>query len=596
MQLSCIYQGDGMVTDNNNFFDRYGKRWAKGTDPLSIELWCFRNAKSPGQKAQHARNAVEMIWGHEDCSKQFLWTPWALRMLDQYCRNEYLGVAGCASSGKSDFGAVIAIIEFISAPLHTMVLVTSTSLKDSRKRIWGAIRDYWVAAQPFGLPGKLVDSHGIITYAEGDGKRSGDRSGIALIAADAKKEKESMAKLIGFKNKRVRLIADEHPELTPAILEAAQSNLSNNEDFKMMSMGNPASHYDPFGVFCKPKLGWESVTPDDEEWETELGFCIRFDGEKSPNILAGKNIYPWMITQSKLDAAKKNLGEKSLSYWRMFRGFWSPTGDEDSVYSEADIALTGADQKVTEWRKGSTPTKVAALDPSFTTGGDRCPLMFGLYGETEAGAWVLQPTRYTFLSEDVTEKNIPRTHQIVKQFKDKCIEEGVSPLYVGYDSTGAGSPFGDVVSSEWSSEPLRVHFGGAASDRVVSASDRTLCKERYANRVTELWFSGKELLRTRQLKGIPTEVAREMCARSYVTEKAGGLRVKVEPKEEMRKRTGESPDLADCFFVMIEMCRERLAFQSSELPKDWDKRSDRWDKRVKRLDIVSRSGHFLTRM
>jgi hypothetical protein len=34
-----------------------------------------------------------------------------------------------------------------------MVLVTSTTLKDSRKRIWGSIRDYWQAAPA--LPGKL---------------------------------------------------------------------------------------------------------------------------------------------------------------------------------------------------------------------------------------------------------------------------------------------------------------------------------------------------------------------------------------------------------------------------------------------------------
>jgi hypothetical protein len=100
----------------------------------------------------HFKRIVSALWP-EDGPKPFVWHPWAERMLEASCRNKYLAVAGCASSGKTDYFAIWAIVNFIVAPYDTMVLVTSTTLKDSRKRIWGSIRDYWQAAPA--LPGKL---------------------------------------------------------------------------------------------------------------------------------------------------------------------------------------------------------------------------------------------------------------------------------------------------------------------------------------------------------------------------------------------------------------------------------------------------------
>jgi hypothetical protein len=548
---------DGRVVDVTDKEWQYGRWWSKKIDQFNRELYSFRNPiaveKGGELPEHHFKRIVSALWP-EDGPKPFVWHPWAERMLEASCQNQYLAVAGCASSGKTDFFAVWAIVNFIAAPYDTMVLVTSTTLKDSRKRIWGSIRDYWQAAPP--LPGKLVDSMGLIRFEDGTGGTS-DKCGITLIAAEKKKEKEAVGKLIGFKNRRVIVIADEMPELSESILEASASNLSLNPEFQFIGIGNPASRFDAFGILAKPKGGWQSISPLEEEWDTERGLCIRFDGERSPNVLTGKTIYPWIVTQAKLDEAKARFGENSLAYYRMFRGYWAPTGDEDNIYSETEIISAGADGEAI-WLE--PPTKIAGLDPAFTNGGDRTPIQFGEFGISRDGIPTLMFTHRKLLQDNVHDKKRTRTEQIVQQFKDTCEAEGVEPWCASYDKSGAGGPFGDVVSMVWSPEVLGVQFGGKASELPVSISDSALSSERYTNRVSELWFGAKELIRTGQLKGIDRELAKEMCARKYSTKKGASIRMEVESKTDMKARTGASPDLADAAMILIELCRQRFGF------------------------------------
>ena len=43
---------------------------------------------------------------------------------------------------------------------------------------------------------------------------------------------------------------------------------------------------------------------------------------------------------------------------------------------------------------------------------------------------------------------------------------------------------------------MRVGFGGKPSDKRVSMSSKLTGVEMYTNRVSEMWFVGKELMRT----------------------------------------------------------------------------------------------------
>lgn len=552
---------------------KYGKLWApQGGKPPSdmlIEFQAFRNRitgpECPGAHI-HFKNIVNAIWNHPKSTKKVDWNPWAERMIEQLCNHKYLAIAGCASSGKTRIGGALwGIVNFLAAPRETKVLLTSTSLKDSRQRVWGEVEEYWMAAAQLmggeqNLPGELASSAGMIRYKDGD-MRS-DRQGLTLIAGEKSKAKESIGKVIGFKGTRVILIADELPELSEALINAAESNLASNPEFQMIGIGNPNSYFDPFGVFCEPEKGWNSISELDYEWKTKKGFCIRFDAEKSPNILAGKTIYPYMMTQEKLDDFQKRLGTRTLRYYRMVKGFWCPTGSEEAIYSEPDIVNYEGNTKAI-WRE--PPTTIAALDPAFTKGGDRCILHFGKCGFNMDGLRTLEWTEHLQLEEDATNKSQSRTDQVVDQLIQECKLRDVSLKHLVVDSTGGGKPFCDVIRSRWGAGFLEVNFSGAATDTPASGTDSRPAKEVYMDVLSEIWFAGREYLQAGQIKGIYPALAEELCARMYKTASRG--RIQVEPKKEMKKRLGKSPDLADAALLALFLCRQRLGMSSNATSK-----------------------------
>lgn len=468
--------------------------------------------------------------------------------------------------------------------------MTSTSLKEARKRIWGATLDYWSAVP--GLPGKVIDSQGLIRLQTGSGKseeKFSDRCGISLIAAERKQEREAIGKLIGLKQDRLIFIGDEMPELSEAILEACYTNLSSNPEFWLFALGNFKSVYDAFGQFIKPIGGYQSITVADKEWKTERGSCLHFDALESPNWLAKENKWPVAKVEF-IQSAIDHDGVDSPGFWRMFRSFPCPGGNEQSIYSEADLIKFNAEE--TPIWEGKEKTRVAGLDPSFTMGGDRAPLVLGWYGRDRDGRMVVCADQMILLIEDVNKKDEPRNFQIARQFKTACEAAGVLPENAAYDGTGAGGPFGDIVSEVWDRKVLRVLFGGKASDIPFSAHDPTPAVKKCVNRVTELWYVGLEFLRHRQLKGIFPALAKEMCGREFTTEKTGEIRLRVESKEDMKSRIGRSPDIADAFFVMLDLTRQRLGAmpggeggmrQGGDTKKSWEQLTRRFRPQLRTL-------------
>jgi hypothetical protein len=115
----------------------------------------------------------------------------------------------------------------------------------------------------------------------------------------------------------------------------------------------------------------------------------------------------------------------------------------------------------------------------------------------------------------------------------------------------------------WSRKLYASTFPGGPTDKPVSAFDSTLCSERYANRVSEIWYSAKEAMRSGQIKGLGADVIRELTTRKKQDEKGLQLRIRIESKLEMKNHTDKSPDIADAAMGLCELCCERLGFSSA---------------------------------
>ena len=205
---------------------------------------------------------------------------------------------------------------------------------------------------------------GLIRYEYGGFQTN--KGGIELISTDANKQKESSEKLQGYKRDHVILIGDEWDTLPPMLLKTAKSNLTGNKHMKCVGAFNPTSRFSNGGLLSKPKAGWESIDENTMEWETDLGIAIRFDATVSQNVVERKAIWKGLITWEQVEEDKERMGEDSPEYWTMLRGFFPPTGDATTLFSEAElISQYKAHQKVITEFSGweSQPDMIAGLDP-----------------------------------------------------------------------------------------------------------------------------------------------------------------------------------------------------------------------------------------
>lgn len=550
---------------------------------LLWELYCYKIGHSIAKgglgRAGHFKKITEILWpvGEkvERGKFQFIWHPWAEKMNEfthehpvTHVQYPHLSVSGCGSSGKSMFFSAYALVNWLCDPPNTLVAATSVDIPSARKRVWAFISKLFNSVGC--LPGKLVDSQCKIVTMVG-GQRKPDDSGICIIAASRTKEREAVEKIIGMKNSRVFFIADELPELSPAILDACFANLSKNPLFQLVGLGNFKSRYDPFGELTTPTSGYDMLSVDDEDWETKYGWCIRFDGTKSPNVLLRRDEYPKIYGIKDLKNDMDLYGPTSALYWRYCRSFETLAGVEKTVYSESDLLVGKAyDQPI--WV--GNYVNVAASDPAYTNGGDRFILYFGKYGMTTDGKMTIAFDSYKLLREDVgkmSQRN--RSYQMADQIKAECEKRGVQPKHYAQDTTTAGSALADVVSEVWSPKIYRVDFSGLATERIAS-TDGKISRQLYVNRISELWYTGREFVRYGQIKGLHKETARELKARLYSDVKGSeGARIVVEPKKDMKTRLLFSPDLGDAAMILVDLCRERLGAIPSKMTGEGGKPS-----------------------
>lgn len=446
---------------------------------------------------------------------------------------------------------------------RTSVTLTSTSKGIISQRVWPVIQRCFHEGlrviedrQPTRLKwGHMVDSQKTVMALRPDGTRDQKHSIIAM-AVESGELSKAVDKIKGRHTERMMLIVDEANSTPQAIFECIPNMLTSVREMIVLVIGNAVSRLDPHGLCCEPAKGWKSVTIDSEQWDTKgvarwgiaPGVCLHFDGAKSPNVLAGrtvfKNIYSYERWQGVL-----RMGEEyrnTLQHWSQDRGFWPPDGISTTVFSEAMVISHDGTGKFS-WL--ASPRPCAALDPAF--GGDNCVLQFGELGQLLGGRLALQLTDATLVPFDPDSPDAI-DYQIAKYVIAKCKERSVDPGLFGMDSTGTGRGIYAFIQQLWSNRAIGVEFGGAASELPASSDDPRPAHEVYANRVTELWYSCRELLCADQLKGLYQQAIIEACARVY---EFVSRRYRLEPKPEMKARVGYSPDYMDSIVVLVDVAR-----------------------------------------
>lgn len=551
---------------------------------LDIELKCFAEGRTEDMggvgKAQHFKHIIQLsyswVWKY--------WHEWNELMLWSWCNYEEIGMTGAAACHKTFTFSLLGMTEFLACPMETAVIMSSKTVPSLRTRLWAQIKKFWIGAgymdehgklNRFSWPYNIVDSKTTIQFVKGD-----DEHAIRAVAVDSGPVEQALGKIIGSHPGRVVMMVDEAAQTNPAIFAARANLATGTKFFRFVAIANAVSQFDGHGKFCEPKRGWSTVSVDSESWETRTGICLHFDGLKSPNVMLGEDRYPSLFNLRAIDKIRNDHGENSLEWWSQCRGFWPPSGVRNTVLDAAMI-IAGRARETTAWER--EVVMFAALDPAFTTGGDRCILRFAKFGRFADGTMGMQLDEIVHikLSED---GRVPKNYQIADRVREECDKRNCLPGNFGGDATSASGLF-DIISQRWSNDIVRVQFGGKAPDRAVSDSDKRLASEVYFNKVTYLWFIFQRLVTSGLVRGLDDETAQEFCSRLY---KLKGERTQLESKEDMKLRTaGVSPDLADPVSILAAMFHERHGITGAAVQTQQQDENS-WHQMARRHNIPSR--------
>lgn len=566
------------------FIERYNCRWPSYATDLQIEMAVVRkgghfekDGKICGEGLfYHYRRAQQLMWPEDDCHR------WSDLMLKEILQNKHTVIIGPKDSGKSYTAlAKFGLTDYFMFPEITLVLISSTDIRGLELRVWGALKDLWRrAVQRYDfLPGKPLDSkHAICTddiTEDCDIVRDMRKGIICIPCRSTSGAWLGVNNYVGIKQKRRRLLSDEVQFMADQFMDAPAS--LDGPDFKGVYVGHPLGQMDPLDKLAEPKGGWgtEGEITKTTVWENKFigGHTVNLVGTDSPNFDYPEDKeprFPYLVNQKTIDGVVSFYGKDSVQYWSKMMGV-----RRSGLYARRVITMKLCEQsrafEKVIW-KGTGTTKVAGLDPAYGgIGGDRCVGGWAEFGEDLEGKQILCIHPPVIVPVSVRYDQLPED-QIATYVRNDCVNAAIPAENLGFDSTGRGS-LGTSFARIWSSSVNPVEFGGKPTDRPVTldhyiVDPRTkqrrlkLCSEEYGKFVTELWFSVRYAIESGQIRELPKDVAEEGCQREWM-EIAGG-KVDVEPKADMKERTGKSPDLFDWLCVVVEMARRR-GFNISKL-------------------------------
>lgn len=604
-------------------FRKWNLWWPATVDPLSMHADLIRRGGSfKKQNGEIAGNGLfyhymefqKIAWPHKVWEKGPFKNHWAEQCLDVWINHQYIGAMGCAASGKSDSFGSLALTDWYCFPDCTTVLVSSTDLKSLELRIWGMIKRYHkeAKARHFWLPGHMIEGKQMLVQDNRNQASEGRdfKNGIIAVACKKGNQFVGLGSMIGIHNKRVRLIADESNLMPRAFLDST-ANLAKCEDWKLVALGNPNETTNAHGAICEPAPelgGWEGnidQTPGTKTWKTRFpnGICVQFPGSDSPNMKAPVDQpppFPFLITRQQYDDDAKIWGIDDW-HFQMMDEARMPRGQGSRRVLTRQACLKFGAFNEPRWRD-TRITKIAFLDAAYRgTGGDRCvfgEMQFGPeaeevidLGPEVASAIIFQKDKPLHTRQIVNLVDIlivpivggPEADmaedQIAKFCKEQCEGRGIPAENFFYDA-GMRTSLTQAMARVWSQWTETIDFGAKPSEEIVSMEINKPCNEYYSKFVTELWFSVRKCVESRQFRGLTEEACNEFSAREW--KMVAGNKIEVETKEDMKLKSGRSPDIADAIAAGLFGCRKR-GFTISRLnsPPETVKKGGDWRTRIR---------------
>jgi hypothetical protein len=343
--------------------------------------------------------------------------------------------------------------------------------------------------------------------------------GNELVALGRKPSDHNPTGMQGVHSRHFLTIIDEACGIAKELWDAA-STLAANEYGRMLAIGNPDDPQSEFARVCSPDSGWNVIhigtldTPN-------------FTGEPVSRSLA-----EMLPSREWYEDRKRAWGEDSALFVSKVLGYF-PT--EDNPFTTVPFA----------WASQCRYTELVADDNDVQAGID-----VGAGGDRT----VIYERRGPVAGRVESFRN-PDPMATIGQLVERINEWGVTVAKV--DVIGVGwALYGRLRELSSKHNPVGARRGETTHSAEIvpvnfSNKPTKSNERRFLNKRAEVWWNvGREnsRLHSWDLTQVTDDIIAELTAPRYEILDSGG-RVKIEPKDDVKKRIGRSPDGADALLL-----------------------------------------------
>lgn len=313
----------------------------------------------------------------------------------------------------------------------------------------------------------------------------------------------------------VLIVFDEATGIKSEIWQASEG-VAVGKDDRFLAIGNPTDPASRFKEVC-----------DSPIWNV-----IVLSSEDHPNVTTGENVIPGAVTKEWIEERLIDYGgRESAGFRARVRGLFPEQG------SDMLISLADVERARLRWRDPalSVKRKILATGADIARFGDDSTVIGDLWENDENpeemdfnifGSWIKQDTMATTgrIVDRITISKNNKRKQVIRR--------------VGIDDSGLGGG----VTDRMKEQKYKVFpFNGG---------EKAIDYDKFLNRRAEmLWMVREELIADRLNLPDHPKLIGELTNIKYSFDSKG--RIKIEPKEDLKKRIGRSPDFADTLAIAL---------------------------------------------
>jgi phage terminase large subunit len=315
----------------------------------------------------------------------------------------------------------------------------------------------------------------------------------------------------GFHAPFVTIILDEATGVDPLIWEAAEG-LAIGPNDKFLAIGNPTDPSSDFKRVCDSPL-----------WNV-----VRLNSEEHPNVVTGEIVVPGAVTREWIEERLIEYGGRDTALYRArVLGLFPEQGD--------DMLISLADVERAQFRWSKPVGEPASLGADIARFGSDETVEIEIYEDGNVA--------------------MPKTH----------VGQNTMATAGSVKANGAKRKAVDDAG-----------LGGGVTDRLrelgiaviaYNAGESPLDKERFLNRRAETWWMIREALKADEINLPPdNKLAADLTNIKYSYTSKG--QIKLESKEEVKKRLGRSPDRGDALAIALFAKTAPAAFGVSDAERN----------------------------